>query len=150
MLAGRSCTPNAPLDIRAFCRVSDGADGLLRSAITRLGLSARGYHRVLKIARTVADLDGAAEPRRSECCPLGDHCAQIRLPITCLPIAGEVCRSERRKCLEGESPLMKHRLLECADATSSRGYAGQPGGNDDIAGGSEAMRLAGWSGIDEL
>jgi magnesium chelatase family protein len=51
----------APRDIRAFCRVSDGADGLLRSAITRLGLSARGYHRVLKIARTVADLDGAAE-----------------------------------------------------------------------------------------
>jgi magnesium chelatase family protein len=51
----------APRDIRAFCRVSDGADGLLRSAITRLGLSARGYHRVLKIARTVADLDRAAE-----------------------------------------------------------------------------------------
>ena len=51
----------APRDIRAYCRVSDGADGLLRSAITRLGLSARGYHRVLKIARTIADLDGAAE-----------------------------------------------------------------------------------------
>jgi magnesium chelatase family protein len=51
----------APRDIRAFCRVSDGADGLLRTAITRLGLSARGYHRVLKIARTIADLDGAAE-----------------------------------------------------------------------------------------
>ncbi|MGH7537140.1 MAG: YifB family Mg chelatase-like AAA ATPase, partial [Gemmatimonadales bacterium] len=51
----------APRDIRAFCRVSDGADGLLRTAITRLGLSARGYHRVLKIARTVADLDGAVE-----------------------------------------------------------------------------------------
>jgi magnesium chelatase family protein len=51
----------APRDIRAFCSVSDGADGLLRTAITRLGLSARGYHRVLKIARTIADLDGAAE-----------------------------------------------------------------------------------------
>jgi magnesium chelatase family protein len=50
----------APRDIRAFCRVSDGADALLRTAITRLGLSARGYHRVLKIARTIADLDGAA------------------------------------------------------------------------------------------
>ena len=37
------------------------ATRLLRTAITRLGLSARGYHRVLKIARTVADLDGAAE-----------------------------------------------------------------------------------------
>jgi len=51
----------APRDIRTFCRVSEGADTLLRSAITRLGLSARGYHRVLKIARTVADLDGAGE-----------------------------------------------------------------------------------------
>jgi magnesium chelatase family protein len=51
----------APRDIRAFCRVSEGADTLLRTAITRLGLSARGYHRVLKIARTVADLDGTGE-----------------------------------------------------------------------------------------
>jgi magnesium chelatase family protein len=51
----------APRDIRTFCRVSDGADALLRTAISRLGLSARGYHRVLKIARTVADLDGQPE-----------------------------------------------------------------------------------------
>ena len=51
----------APRDIRSFCRVSDGADALLRTAISRLGLSARGYHRVLKIARTVADLDGRPE-----------------------------------------------------------------------------------------
>ena len=49
----------APRDIRTFCKVSDGADALLRTAITRLGLSARAYHRVLKIARTIADLDGA-------------------------------------------------------------------------------------------
>src|SRR5206468_11813805 len=37
----------APRDLRAFCRVSDGADALLRTAITRLGLSARAYHRIL-------------------------------------------------------------------------------------------------------
>ena len=49
----------APRDIRAHCRVSDGADALLKTAITRLGLSARAYHRILKIARTVADLDEA-------------------------------------------------------------------------------------------
>jgi magnesium chelatase family protein len=55
----------APRDIRAHCRVSDGADALLKTAITRLGLSARAYHRILKIARTVADLDEATslEPR---------------------------------------------------------------------------------------
>ena len=50
----------APRDIRAHCRVSNGADALLKTAITRLGLSARAYHRILKIARTVADLDEAA------------------------------------------------------------------------------------------
>jgi magnesium chelatase family protein len=51
----------APRDIRTFCRVSDGAEALLRTAITRLGLSARAYHRILKIARTIADLDGVAD-----------------------------------------------------------------------------------------
>src|SRR5207237_5724560 len=51
----------APRDIRIFCRVSDGAEALLRTAITRLALSARAYHRILKIARTIADLDEAAE-----------------------------------------------------------------------------------------
>src|SRR2546430_14814669 len=50
----------AARDIRTFCRVSDGADALLRTAITRLALSARAYHRILKIARTIADLAGAA------------------------------------------------------------------------------------------
>ena len=55
----------APRDIRAHCRVSDEAEALLRTAITRLGLSARAYHRILKIARTIADLDGSArlEPK---------------------------------------------------------------------------------------
>ncbi|HET9385024.1 MAG TPA: YifB family Mg chelatase-like AAA ATPase [Gemmatimonadales bacterium] len=50
----------APRDIRAHCRVSESADALLKTAITRLGLSARAYHRILKIARTIADLSGAA------------------------------------------------------------------------------------------
>jgi magnesium chelatase family protein len=51
----------APRDIRAFCRVTDGADALLKTALTRLGLSARAYHRILKIARTIADLDDAPD-----------------------------------------------------------------------------------------
>jgi magnesium chelatase family protein len=50
-----------PKDLRVSCRVSNGADALLRSAITRLRLSARAYHRILKIARTIADLAGAAD-----------------------------------------------------------------------------------------
>lgn len=37
---------------------------LLADAAERLGLSARGYHRVLRVARTLADMDGAADVRR--------------------------------------------------------------------------------------
>ena len=38
---------------------------LLRDAAERLRLSARGYHRVLKLARTLADLDGGGPTRRA-------------------------------------------------------------------------------------
>jgi magnesium chelatase family protein len=51
-----------PCDIRAHCcRVSNAAYALLKTLITRLGLSARAYHRILKIARTIADLESAAQ-----------------------------------------------------------------------------------------
>jgi magnesium chelatase family protein len=46
-------------DLRRWCAVSAPVEGLLQSAVSRLGLSARAYHRILKIARTVADLDEA-------------------------------------------------------------------------------------------
>jgi len=48
-------------DLRRHSRLSDPVEVVLRQAVTRLGLSARAYHRVLKIARTIADLAGAAE-----------------------------------------------------------------------------------------
>jgi magnesium chelatase family protein len=50
-----------PRDLRQYCRIGEAGDALLRTAIAKLGLSARAYHRVLKIARTVADLERAAE-----------------------------------------------------------------------------------------
>jgi magnesium chelatase family protein len=50
-----------PRDLRRYCRVGMSGESLLREAITKLGLSARAYHRVLKIARTIADLAGAAD-----------------------------------------------------------------------------------------
>jgi magnesium chelatase family protein len=43
-------------EVRRWCRSDPAADSLLRDAVCRLGLSARAYHRVLKLARTIADL----------------------------------------------------------------------------------------------
>jgi len=43
-------------DIRTYCRLDSQGQELLRVAITRLGLSARAYDRILKVARTIADL----------------------------------------------------------------------------------------------
>ena len=48
-------------DLRRYCPLSDAVERLLREAVGRLGLSARAYHRVLKIGRTIADLAGADE-----------------------------------------------------------------------------------------
>lgn len=45
-------------DIRRYCAIDSGGTALLSTAISRLGLSARAYDRILKVARTIADLDG--------------------------------------------------------------------------------------------
>ena len=55
---------NAQLDsssLRAYCKLDPAADKLLHAAYDRMGLSARGYDRILRVARTVADLDGSEE-----------------------------------------------------------------------------------------
>ncbi|MBA4157156.1 MAG: YifB family Mg chelatase-like AAA ATPase [Gemmatimonadetes bacterium] len=48
-------------EIREFCPVDEAGDALLRTAITRLGFSARAYHRILKIALTIADLESTSQ-----------------------------------------------------------------------------------------
>lgn len=45
-------------DIKKFCKVDDKTQELLRNAVDRLHLSARAYHRILKLSRTIADLAG--------------------------------------------------------------------------------------------
>ncbi len=50
-------------DIREFCKIDSRGEELLRMAITRLGLSARAYDRILKVSRTIADLEGSADIR---------------------------------------------------------------------------------------
>ncbi len=49
-----------PRDIREFCTVDGAVRELLRDAIQRLSLSARAYDRILKVARTIADLSGSS------------------------------------------------------------------------------------------
>jgi magnesium chelatase family protein len=48
-------------EIRQYCQLSDTATNLLRSSIQELGLSARAHDKVLRVARTIADLEGSAE-----------------------------------------------------------------------------------------
>jgi len=45
-------------EIDQFCALDTTSENLLKQAITRLNLSARAYHRILKVARTIADLSG--------------------------------------------------------------------------------------------
>ena len=47
--------------LRRFCRLDSAGEDLLEKAMTRMGLSARAYSRILKIARTIADLAGSPD-----------------------------------------------------------------------------------------
>lgn len=65
--AVRQGKPNAwlqPRETTRYCGIDHEAENLLKQAIARLSLSARGYHRVLRVARSIADLDacGAIAP----------------------------------------------------------------------------------------
>ncbi|MFL6273950.1 MAG: YifB family Mg chelatase-like AAA ATPase [Blastocatellia bacterium] len=59
--AGEKLFSNAQMSprlIRKYCAIDSSSKGLLERAITMLGLSARAYDRILKVSRTLADLEG--------------------------------------------------------------------------------------------
>ena len=48
-----------PTEVKEFCQVEESAQSLLKAAMNQLYLSARAFHRILKLARTIADLENA-------------------------------------------------------------------------------------------
>ena len=48
-----------PVEVWDFCQIDDSARGLLQAAMKQMHMSARGFHRILKVSRTIADLAGA-------------------------------------------------------------------------------------------
>jgi magnesium chelatase family protein len=59
---GNSITCNADMriaEIRKYCKLDETSESLMRSAMSQMNLSARAYHRILKLAHTIADLAGS-------------------------------------------------------------------------------------------
>jgi len=50
-----------PAEVRQYCVVDDAGKSLMRSAMQQMQMSARAYHRILKLARTIADLAGSGK-----------------------------------------------------------------------------------------
>lgn len=48
-----------PTELRYFCVLDDECDELMKGAFEAFGLTARSYDRILRVARTIADLDGS-------------------------------------------------------------------------------------------
>ncbi len=50
-----------PAEVRKYCQLDTTSQSLMRSSMSQMQLSARAYHRVLKLSRTIADLAGESE-----------------------------------------------------------------------------------------
>ena len=58
---GPECNAHmGPAELAEFCQLDSACQALMKGAFQRMGLTARSYDRILRVARTIADLDGAA------------------------------------------------------------------------------------------
>ena len=59
---GRMCNARiGPREMRAYCGLSDECAERMRQAFDAMGLTARSYDRILKVARTIADMEGSRD-----------------------------------------------------------------------------------------
>ena len=65
------------LEIRQFCKLQDEGQSLMRAALTQLNLSARAYHCILKLERTIADLAGSEDIQSAYLAEALQYCTKI-------------------------------------------------------------------------
>jgi magnesium chelatase family protein len=61
--ADRTNARMSPREVRKFCKLDEQGEALLKQASQELGLSARAHDKILRLSRTIADLEGAPDIR---------------------------------------------------------------------------------------
>ena len=62
--AGALCNAHmGPAELERYCALDDSCTALMKGAYERMGLTARSYDRILRVARTIADLEGSGQIR---------------------------------------------------------------------------------------
>ncbi len=68
-----------PTEVREFCQTDASGEKLLKAAVQQLHLSARASHRVLKLARTIADLAGSEMIAANHVVEAGQYRPRVRM-----------------------------------------------------------------------
>ncbi|HLO14361.1 MAG TPA: hypothetical protein VK206_06005 [Anaerolineales bacterium] len=66
-------------EIRKFCKLQEEGQGLMHAVMSQLNLSARAYHSILKLVRTMADLAGCEEIQSVHLAEALQYCPQLTL-----------------------------------------------------------------------
>ncbi len=66
-------------DLRLYCALDDASQNLMRAAMAQMHLSARSYHRILKLARTISDLDNSADIKNTHLAEALQYRPQVML-----------------------------------------------------------------------